>query len=734
MTAEDFFLRGQALVNLGQKEYGILSWRQALGRDVNHVETLGGSREGLLPAGPAQRGGAGGRAPVTQPGWEAPRQPDARPGAGRAVRPGRRGGCSPAPRPLTRPDQWHGADTTERIVKQLARFLLRTGRPDQARDALRQLAAPADDPEACWLLSRCDLQQGTSDVATTLGPALRVSRGPSPGAGAVAIRRRGGVPEMPRDDLPGPAPQPARAAPSRRDQLRSIPLPDWPIADPANHAVSHAFARGEDRIELQTRVANRVFRTVVDYAFGSGDRGLTLVGHDGEDRPFEYRLSHYPDPVGWDVTSGQPGPVEQPERYQGSRITADAVRRCLVCHTTNARSILTGSGPESADAAIGCERRHGPGSHHLKAEAARGGRPGDRPTDARGRPGDRRALRPVPQPSRSGPPAHPRCARVGPLPGRLLHVEPLLHREPGHPRLHHLPRPAPQRRDVDGPLRGPLPRLPSRRQARGRADGRTTPPARSSPARDGRDLSGPARPRLHRLPHAPRRDPDGPHQVHRSLYSRPSQYLAVAWDHAGRTRAGPRRAATWRARSHPSRREKIPRAGDSPPHRRPRRDGNPGVDRVVADLPLALIEEERATSGLELPLCEHAPGRRLRGGCGLHPLPFGDRRDLPPAPDGPLARPDRSGDWPPRSVGSCSRPTGSSTRSTVGIKSLPPGDTPGFRRPNLVAERGRGAVRARLREPGNEPPGRARRIPLPVADQLVLSRAAVGPLPGLPEG
>jgi hypothetical protein len=40
ITAEDYFLRGQAAVRMGQKEYGILLWRQALGRDNNHIETL----------------------------------------------------------------------------------------------------------------------------------------------------------------------------------------------------------------------------------------------------------------------------------------------------------------------------------------------------------------------------------------------------------------------------------------------------------------------------------------------------------------------------------------------------------------------------------------------------------------------------------------------------------------------------------------------------------------------
>ena len=68
---------------------------------------------------------------------------------------------------------------------------------------------------------------------------------------------------------------------------------------------------------------------------------------------------------------GQPVRAAQPSYYQGMRTTPDAVRRCLVCHTTDSHAILTGSGAASADRAIGCERCHGPGSHHLKAIASK---------------------------------------------------------------------------------------------------------------------------------------------------------------------------------------------------------------------------------------------------------------------------------------------------------------------------------------------------------------------------
>jgi hypothetical protein len=41
------------------------------------------------------------------------------------------------------------------------------------------------------------------------------------------------------------------------------------------------------------------------------------------------------------------------------------------CHNTNPHAIQTGTGPESTDSAIGCERCHGPGGHHLKVASSK---------------------------------------------------------------------------------------------------------------------------------------------------------------------------------------------------------------------------------------------------------------------------------------------------------------------------------------------------------------------------
>jgi hypothetical protein len=62
-----------------------------------------------------------------------------------------------------------------------------------------------------------------------------------------------------------------------------------------------------------------------------------------------------------------PRPAHEDE-YLGKKLfERDGVRRCLYCHTTNFRAVLDQVGPEAADHAIGCERCHGPGGHHVVA-------------------------------------------------------------------------------------------------------------------------------------------------------------------------------------------------------------------------------------------------------------------------------------------------------------------------------------------------------------------------------
>jgi hypothetical protein len=150
-----------------------------------------------------------------------------------------------------------------------------------------------------------------------------------------------------------------------------LPRPSFP--DQARPAVTHTLRNVDGHVEQETHAEDRVFQAVVDYAFGSGDRGKTLVGHDPKGQSYELRLSVYhegAEPI-WDVTSGHPPHPSNPSEYLGQKLSGEAVRRCFSCHVTNARATMEASGPEAADGAIGCERCHGPGGNHLLAVAAK---------------------------------------------------------------------------------------------------------------------------------------------------------------------------------------------------------------------------------------------------------------------------------------------------------------------------------------------------------------------------
>lgn len=256
-----------------------------------------------------------------------------------------------------------------RIRRLLAHCLLRAGRPAEARQTLEHIGSrqQQDDPETAWLLSRCDLQQGrepdasTQRLAQTYREEFPLVPEPAPYVGAAKCARC----HRANFDLQQHSRHGRTFCTAQRISGLAF-LPAKPVADPGNHEVTHAYRRVDDHVEVQTQVGDRVVRTIVDYAFGSGDRGLTPVGHDEKNHLFESRLSYYSHHGGWDVTSGQSVHPDDAVSYQGSLLNLDVVRRCILCHQTNPMAVLTQRGPEAADPAIGCEKCHGPGGNHVR--------------------------------------------------------------------------------------------------------------------------------------------------------------------------------------------------------------------------------------------------------------------------------------------------------------------------------------------------------------------------------
>jgi hypothetical protein len=279
----------------------------------------------------------------------------------------------------------HEIDSAARAIALTARLLLETGRNAEAVDLLSRLMSNAGTlgatstqtsvvQETAWLLSRAALQanqQERADTMLALAGDFGTTEGafpePSPFVGS---RRCGDChPRTYREQQGG-----SRHAQTLRfgEGLRDVPLPPAPVADPIIKSISHAFTRkGVDQIELQSRIENRVFRAIVEYAVGSGRHGITMIAKDEEGVHRELRVSYFGQGHGWGSTKGIDFAPRDAGDHIGIGLGGKTLNHCLSCHTTWFRSVGPGKSnlqrPERADRGIGCERCHGPGLNHAKA-------------------------------------------------------------------------------------------------------------------------------------------------------------------------------------------------------------------------------------------------------------------------------------------------------------------------------------------------------------------------------
>jgi tetratricopeptide (TPR) repeat protein len=377
---EDAFLIGLSLLREGNEEQALETWSQAVGGGTEHPELCLSLANLLARRQHLDEAAAEAVRLSRMPGWESAgllllgtirMSLEDYPAAADALRRGLEADPEAGRAPLP-------VAAYRKLLGKSLLFLGRAKEADHWLEPLLENSGTADDLEAHWLASRSAIQQRQLDRARA-----ELSR-----AGSYRI-------DQPLLPEPSPYLGQSRCVPCHREicethartrhartfhhgkALLSLPRPDGPVPDPDRSDVTHTFEQQGERLKVITRGDQRLYETIVDYAFGTTDRYLSMVGH-GEGKGYHaLRVSFFreKDHSGWGRTAGDVGPTDERTSLQGQSITVrDGVVRCLACHVTNPREfrdpLTPGAGPEAADAGIGCERCHGPGANHVVAAEA----------------------------------------------------------------------------------------------------------------------------------------------------------------------------------------------------------------------------------------------------------------------------------------------------------------------------------------------------------------------------
>jgi tetratricopeptide (TPR) repeat protein len=368
MSADDLCLVGMALSRTGNRKGSLEVWAEALSKSPNHAETLFELTRAYSADGQLSKASETGRRLAFHPRWKA--RAESMLGAIQLARNDPSGAVAHWQQALAHESAEQGGSSASSVdPKEMTRALLQAGRSDEARRQIHSVLSAQPDSEAFWLLSRACLQAGArTDALDALKKAgsfrdanpLVPEPAPFVGAAACAACHSKTYHSQ----------QSSRHARTffRAVELSDLALPSPSFSDPVRPSVEHTIRRTEGgRLQQETQVDGQVLRAVVEYAFGSGDRGLTLVGRDKTGQARELRLSHYRSRANafWDVTTGQLAHRSEVEYCLGKPLSDDAIRACFLCHVTDARAAQEASGPHASDHGIGCERCHGPGGNHL---------------------------------------------------------------------------------------------------------------------------------------------------------------------------------------------------------------------------------------------------------------------------------------------------------------------------------------------------------------------------------
>ena len=143
------------------------------------------------------------------------------------------------------------------------------------------------------------------------------------------------------------------------------------LEDRASDSTVTLLRAESGRIGLQAEKDGQASRATLEWAFGSGLKGITPIGITGGGDWIESRLTWYASLPGIEFTTGssQRDPSNARESL-GRPLTRAEVAECFSCHTTGYDS--SRSAPARDEMGILCERCHGPGLQHVEAAANRG--------------------------------------------------------------------------------------------------------------------------------------------------------------------------------------------------------------------------------------------------------------------------------------------------------------------------------------------------------------------------
>jgi len=379
MKAEDRFLLGQMIARQGNGELALSVWQKALTTDPDHAEMLESMASLSAQKLRVEEAAAAAESLAKLPGQEAKglllagifqSMMDNYPASVISFR------KSFAIDSEVRTDFM----TPDRVSRLFARNLLRTGSAAEVAGALQRKGAGISegDDETSWLMARAELQQGQARPDSELQKKASEYRQnhpleiePAPFAGEAQCTKC--HEEIARSYSASRHASSFRHGPS----LKQLPFPDRPQADPDDPEVSHHFETKQDRVEIVTRKGDQeLLRVLAEYAFGTPERYVTMVGRDGSGQYRAARLSHYSgtDGSGWDRTSGDADHDDKAKDVLGQTVhVRDGVVRCLACHVTSPRDFRKDATERTAafmDRGLGCESCHGPGSNHLIAAKA----------------------------------------------------------------------------------------------------------------------------------------------------------------------------------------------------------------------------------------------------------------------------------------------------------------------------------------------------------------------------